>query len=767
MRLRCVACAVVLAVVWSFRAVAEEPASSPQASTTPSSPVVLDGGGPAIQIQKLSGEVRLDGDLSDPAWQSATKIDTWYETNIAESGPPPVQSVAYLAFDDKFLYAAFRFSDPEPAKIRAPIGDRDSLSGDTDYGGLIIDADNDGRTGALFLVNARNVQYDALNDDTTGNEDSSPNFFWDSAARIDKDGWTLEMRIPFSSLRYRKAAEQTWRIMLYRNWPRGRHYQMFSTKLPRGGNCFVCWSNVMTGLADLPQGGHIVIAPYASAMRTDIVKGVPGDELEKGALTGDGGVDVKWTPNANTAVDATINPDFSQVESDVAQITANERFALFFPETRPFFLESVDLFSTPTQAVYTRTITSPRWGGRVTGRTGNTVYTALVAKDRSTGSIIIPDTDFSSFVDAPSEATDFIGRARHDLGRSFISALVTDREYRDGSYNRVIGPDFQWRPNDVDSITGQLIYSTTRDPNRPDLFDGWHGDTRGGHAGFLSWSHQTRTYDWYVQADDYSQGFRADQGFVPQVGYRGGFLDTGRTFRPQNAFLSRVRMWGQLAYQTDLDGNVLSEAIRPGVGMDGRYNMFLRVWLDFGRVRAGLGPESGTLDRQRLQWIFNISPSRVLASVNLDGSYGNEVDFFAARRARGGTLNSNVRLRPTDHFEVSIIANRRWLDVDADGDGGGLDDRLFTSTVERLRAQYSFTSKLFVRVVGQRVKTTFGSSGGKRESFSGSALFSYKLNWQTVLFAGYGDDRDYLPATDRLEKTDRAFFAKLSYAFQR
>lgn len=760
MRVGSIVCLFALGLGLTLVAAAAEPESAATDTNT------LDGGGPPIGIRRLSGEFRLDGDLSDPAWQEAARVETWWEINIAENGEPPARTVGYLAFDDRFLYAAIKFFDPEPSKIRAPIGDRDSLSGENDYGGLIIDADNDGRTGALFLVNPRGVQYDALNDDTTGNEDSSPNFFWDSATRIDDDGWSLELRIPFSSLRYRQGQQQTWRIMFYRNWPRDRHYQMFSTKLPRGGNCFVCWSNVMTGLENLPKGGHLVVAPYAIATRNDTPPPSADTSLESGPLKGDGGIDIKWTPNANTAVDAAINPDFQQVESDVAQITANERFALFYPENRPFFLESVDLFSTPTQAVYTRTTTSPRWGGRVTGRLGNTVYTALIARDRGTGSVVIPGTDFSSLVDAPSEATNFIGRVRHDIGSSFVSTLVTDRENRDGSYNRVIGPDFQWRPNDVDSITGQILYSSTRDPNRPDLFPGWTGDTSTGHAASLSWSHQKSTHDWYTQLQDFSNGFRADQGFVPQVGFREGFVDAGRTFRPEQRFLSRVRLWGQIHYQTDRDNNVLLEAIRPGVGMDGRYNSFMRVWLDFSRVRAGIGPESGTLPRQRLQWIFNVSPSRVLSLVEVIGVFGNDVDFSAARRARGGTINTAVKIRPTDHLELALIANRRWLDVDADGQGGGYRDRLFTATVERLRAQYSFSSRLFVRVVAQYLKNDFELDGSKSKTFSGNALVSYKLNWQTVLFAGYGDDRDYLSSTERLEKTGRTFFLKASYAFQ-
>lgn len=148
--------------------------------------------------------------------------------------------------------------------------------------------------------------------------------------------------------------------------------QYFSTKLPRGGNCFICRSNPLTGLTGLPSGGHLVVAPYATASQDAFPKDALGSPLENESVKADAGLDVKWTPNVNTAIDATVNPDFSQIESDVAQIGANERFALFFPEKRPFFLEGIELFSTPIQAVYTRTITSPRWGARATGKIGRT-----------------------------------------------------------------------------------------------------------------------------------------------------------------------------------------------------------------------------------------------------------------------------------------------------------------------------------------------------------------------------------------------------------
>lgn len=302
--------------------------------------------GAEIRIRRATGPIKIDGDLSDPAWKDAAKIETWYETNPGDNVEPKVKNVGYLAYDDKYFYAAFEFFDPEPSKIRAPYGDRDNVPSYTDYGGIILDTRNDGKTGLLLLANARGIQYDAVSDDASGNEDSSPDFYWDSAAKITKDGWVLEMRVPFSSLRYPKGNPQTWNILLYRNYPRDFRYQFFSAKLPRG-NCFVCRANVLTGLEGLPSGGKLIAAPYVTGKELGEPQGGLGGAFVNQPVKVDGGLDAKWTPNENTALDGTINPDFSQVESDVAQISANQRFALFYPEKRPFFLEGSELFATP------------------------------------------------------------------------------------------------------------------------------------------------------------------------------------------------------------------------------------------------------------------------------------------------------------------------------------------------------------------------------------------------------------------------------------
>src|SRR5262249_34911140 len=140
----------------------------------------------------------------------------------------------------------------------------------------------------------------------------------------------------------------------------------------------------------LPTGGHLVVAPYVSTTSDAHPSGDLGTPLVNDPVRGRGGLDAKYLPNADNAIDLTVRPDFSQVEADTAQISANERFALFFPEKRPFFLEGVDLFSTPIQAVYTRTITSPDWGVRLTGKDAGVRYTVLVADDKGGGSVVVP-----------------------------------------------------------------------------------------------------------------------------------------------------------------------------------------------------------------------------------------------------------------------------------------------------------------------------------------------------------------------------------------
>jgi hypothetical protein len=720
--------------------------------------------GDAHRAAKVGCEIEVDGALDEPCWADAAKIDTWFETNPGDNVPPPVANSARLAYDGEFLYAAFEFEEPDPSTVRSPLGDRDNVPSTTDYGGVILDPKGDGQVAQMFLANARGIQYDAISSDSSG-EDSTPDFYWESAGRVTARGWQLEMRIPFSSIRYVDPDPQSWGVLLYRNRPRQFRNQYFSSRLPRDRNCFICNVRPLEGLAGLPTGDHWVAAPYVSASGAESAAGGPGGELESESEEIDGGADLKWLPNPDTVLDATINPDFSQIESDTAQITANERFAIFQPERRTFFLESVDLLSSPVDAVYTRTFTSPKWGARATGGGEASKYTFLVGQDRGGGSTILPGTTESSLAEQDFESWVAIGRFRRDLGpSSFVSLLYTGREIDGGAYNRVLGPDFRWQWNESNTLTGQLLFSASETPNRPDLAEEWDGRELSGHAGELYWYRSDGKWDHDLVYEDYSNGFRADNGFVPQVGYRELYGDFGRTWRPTDGAFRRVRLFTQVDRQEDREGALLREWIGPGIGFDAKWNSYGRIEVNFDEV---LGVEK-THERTYLVPYLEVKPGKVLALVAVEARIGDQVDFAHDRLGDGLDVSLEADVRPTDHLRLVPSYSRRTLDVETDD---GRSGRLFTAEVGRLLATYTFNARSWLRAIGQWVGTERDPSlweepvDAESGEFGGSLVFAYKLNWQTVLYLGYSDLQGY-DEQDRLEPAERQAFFKVSYAFR-
>ncbi len=744
MRLRALA---VLAVLCAPRLLAEDPVP------------------PTLGLPRITGPIRVDGDLSDPAWNEALVIDTFYEFQPGDGTVPPVRTIARVGRDDKYFYASFWCEEPDISKIRAPFVDRDGVTDQQDYVGILLDVDNARRSAVDFWINPRGIQTDSMLNESPFGEDTAPDWFWQSVGKVGKDSWTVEVAIPLSSLRYPKKDPQDWALMVYRVWPREFNYQFYSVRMPRGSSCFLCWSATLQGIAGLPQGMHYVLAPFAAGFSDTVYPPAPpdGGVSEKDTVTkGELGLDFKWLPDAGTIVDATINPDFSQVESDVVQIGVNERFALFYPEKRPFFLEQVDLLQTPIQAIYTRTITDPLWGARLTSRAGSTSYTVLATNDRGGGTVIIPGPVFSDV--APQDFTSYvgIGRARNDIGKSFVGAVATARVAEGGAYNYVFGGDFQWRPNDADLVTGQYLYSFSRLPDRPDLSPHWLGQKISGFGLTGNWTHTTEHWDWFLQYDDFATGFRADDGFVPQVGYDQETWGGGYRIYP-TGFFSRVRLLTGGNYATERDGSIISRRVFPGVGFQAMGGW--RAEFDYNFESVAI--DGTTLDFDRFVWTMTASPSGFLPVVGLSGNYGQQPDVENARVGRGGDVLVTALLRPTDHLGLDVRLERRWIDETVDGRAG----RLFTADVARLKAVYVFNSRMLLRLIGQYQDLRrdpslwVGPVAAREGGFAGSALFSYKLNWQSVLFVGYGDGRA-LQEDGALARAGTQFFVKISYAFQ-
>ena len=720
---------------------------------------------PAPQpLPRTSAGISVDGDLRDPGWKDALVIDRFYETTPGDNLPAKVKTTAYLAYDDRYLYIGIKADDPEPAKIRAPYVERDNVIGTDDNVAIFLDTRNDKRTAMEIRVNPRGIQGDYLFDDATGNEDESPDFFYDTAATITAEGWQAEIRVPLSTLRYPKYDPQTWGILIWRNYPRDFRYGFYSAPIERGSNCTICHTQELTGITGLPSSHHLVAAPYATASRLEH-RADPADP--QSAFTTDPvdthvGLDVKWNPGANSAIDATIKPDFSQVESDVPLIAVNQRFALFYPEKRPFFLEGSDLLNSPIQFVYTRTITDPRWGLRATGKEGATSYTVLAAEDQGGGVVVLPGPESSLFAPQDFRSTVALGRLRRDFGLSFGSFMFTDREISGGGHNRVLGPDAQWRPTPKDTITGQYLYSDTENPDLLQAAPFSLDRSSRSHAATLTWDHQERHYDSKVRYNEYGDGFRADVGFVPQAGFREELAQGGLRFYPTGA-LNFVRGYAVADRFHLTDGGDLGHDYFPGLFFLGSRNLGGQFEFHDNEIKVG----GQLLTQNFLTYFLQFDPARRFPRVTLQGRVGDLIDFDNGRVGSGTNISLEATVRPSDHLTLVGNAVREWLDLDRGPDRG----RLYTAQIERLRVVYVFGARSFLRLISQYVTTdrdpalyTFPVPA-RDGSFLGSLLYSYRLNWQTVLFVGYGDNGVVTDTHDLLH-TDRSIFLKVSYALQ-
>ena len=489
----------------------------------------------------------------------------------------------------------------------------------------------------------------------------------------------------------------------------------------------------------MPRGGNVTYTPFVTGSASDR----PGAQQESQQGLEVGG-DVKWLPRPSLAIDLTLNPDFSQVESDVPQISVNNRFALFFPEKRPFFLEGLDLLSSPLTIVHTRTITAPDWGLRLTGHQGDSSYTILAVKDRGGGSLILPGLISSELVEQADDSLVILGRYRRTFGTYSLGALTTSREAPNGDYNRVAGADFQWDSKAHDRVKGQLLWSSTDDPY-----------TSGtDHAFHLDWVHVQQHLNWSLLLQDIGRDFRADNGFVPQTGFRHAQASVGYNFY-REGFFRRVSPRVSYDQVEEPDGSLVSRSPVWAVTFDGTLQGYLE-W--------HLGERGKAVDGRIFTQDFWVASARVLPNrrfplLSLTLRHGDEIDIENSRLGTGTTISLLATVSPVDRLQAELSAERHWLDVP---ESSGTV-RAFLATVARAKLNYTMTSRSFVRLIGEWEALDLSAAGGSDDSrFSGSALYGYRLNWQSVLYVGYGNEPALAMDLDR----QQVLFVKMAYAFR-
>jgi hypothetical protein len=744
-------------------------ASSAAAQTQPSpQPSASRPERKTFAMTPATSPIIVDGELNEAAWVNATVIPLIYEWQPGDNVPASIETICLVTFDNERLYVAFRAKDPNPSDIRAHYADRDVPFLD-DTVGFMIDTFNDRRRGYQFRINPRGVQMDAINSDVDGSEDWSWDAIWDAEGRITADGYTVEVSVPFSSLRFpRTEGSQTWGFSAARDWPRSMRRRMRSSYTDRNQGCLICQFDKLTGFENITPGRNIELDPTLTVARTDrpapsVVMPAP---LEPGDAKVQGGLSAKWGITPNVTFSGTINPDFYQIEADAAQLDVNTRFRLFFPEKRPFFLEGADFFSTPISAVFTRSIVDPSWGAKVTGKEGRNAFGTFVARDEVT-TMTFPGYEGSGFTSIDSPLTSMVGRYRRDIaGTSAIGLIVASRDGDDYA-NHVAGVDGLVRIGRSNSVRFQALYSQTDYPADVAAKFRQRADAFGGYAYALGVNRNLRNWNFNASARGFSPDFRADSGFVTQADLRVMAANAARVFiGGASRWYSRIEVGVGADRSSDFSGD------RAQWGLDFPFvyggPMQSEIFYNPSPNREYFAGRE--FDNFRHNFGASIRPTGDFAA-GINGSIGGAIDFAAARPADQVRLTPFVSGNLFDRLALEANHTYQKLDV-APG-------RLFTANLTQGRAVLHLNRRTFLRAILQytdidrnAATNPAGVSLETRRLFS-QYLFSFKINPQTVLLAGYSDNQLGLPGGDittpfgrtDLTQTDRTFFLKLGYAW--
>ena len=719
---------------------------------------------PAIDIPRLSGMIQIDGDLTDAGWQLASRATNFVEVRPGDQSKPPVDTEALITFDAANLYVAFIAYD-NPHAIRASLRDRDEIFAD-DNVGMILDTYGDGAWAYEIFVNPLGIQGDLRW--TPQGEDEGFNIIYKSKGKITDSGFQVELAIPFSSLRFPDKEVQNWRATFWRNHPRDSRRQYSWATLNRDEPCFPCQFGTLTGIADVKPSGTLELLPSAIGSQAGVLRdpanprsGLDNDRIKKEASLG---LQYSFTPSLTAA--ASYNPDFSQVESDAAQIDVNSTFALFYPERRPFFQEGSDLFDTYYNAFYTRSINDPVFAAKLTGRMNRTSLAYVAARDEHSP-IILPFEDRSAFLLAGKSTSNILRAKRTFFKDSFIGALVTDRRLDGGGSGTLFGVDGNLRFLNKYRFEWQALLSQTEEPNDTTLtadfakvqsrFDrgsrtvAFDGESFAGNALYASLERDAR--HWNFDFDYYaaSPTFRADNGFVTRNDDRQAVFWNGWFFQPNTKLVDRVTPSLLLGRFWNTQGLRKDNFMRPAIDIQfkAQTEVFLGYILSTERFRDRV---FAGIRRLQVEMYSNFSS---LMSLQMALAHGR----FIAR-----TLETPVLGRGTDLELEATVKPLRRLVIQPSYAYSTLKDphdghSIFDGYILRTRLNYQFTRELFLRLV---VQYNDFSQGLNIEP-----LLSYKLNPFTIFYVGsthayerhIGEEQDFT-------QMRRQFFMKFQYLLQ-
>ncbi len=722
-------------------------------------PVYAQHKGPSLPTPNLNAEIsslnipRLQaapklGDFEgmEPASDLARKmlkIDKFTQQEPRDGAPVSQPTEAYLGYTEKNFYAVFLCFDKEPKKLRARMLRRELID-DDDQVGLWLDTFHDQRHAYYFYSNPYGIQQDGLFAEN-GGPDNSFDTVWHTTGKITGNGYVVMIEIPFKSLRFKQLPSLSWGVILIRVIPRSSEHSFFPPNSNRIQG-MLTKEGTIDGLQEISPSHNIQFIPYTSvgAFRALDERDPAGDRFSGKHVQPKAGLDSKVVIKDSLVLDATINPDFGQIESDDPQVTVNQRFEVFFPEKRPFFQENSNFFQTPLNLVFTRRVVDPLYGIRLTGKEGPWAIGTMLANDRSPGRSVI-DTDPLTGQSA------YFGvlRVNREVGKnSSIGFIYTDRELHTSSnsfctalrcavgFNRVGGFDTQIKINQNWQMNAQAVTSETK------FNDGTH---ESGPAYMAYLERSSRALEFNTMYQDISAGFDSETGFINRTDYRRFSNFISRRFHPEgkhlvahSASLFQLSMW-------DHNGTRLNHQLNPTYEWD--FPRFSSVSIFTVWEHEQLRPQDfSTLTSNR-------DYSHLLGGAEVHTQYfkwlnlGAEMDWgtatnFVPRNGPPVLAHQNtgfVRavVRPTKGLTVeNTYLMTRLLDQNT-------NLNIFNNHILRSKWNYQFTKEFSLRLIGQYV-TTIANPGlttlSNAKSFNGDVLFTYLLTPGTAIYAGYNSN---------------------------
>ena len=747
-----------------------------------------------VRVPRLEAAVRIDGVLDEEVWRRAALLKGFSQYRPVDSRPAEDSTEVLVFYAPDAIYFGIRAYEAHGNVVRATLADRDNIGADDNIQ-ILVDTFLDRRRALLFAVNPLGAQQDGVRSEGIagaagggnaggrfdGVVDLNPDYVYESKGRVTPSGFEVEVRIPFKSLRYQSGETQDWGIQIVRV-TQHTAYEDTWTPVVRASASFLIQSGTLKGLTGMHRGLVMDVSPEF----TSRVDGTPGggggaSAYHYSEVDPQLGVNLRWGVTQNLSLTGTVNPDFSQVEADVGQVTVNERFAVFFPEKRPFFLEGLEQFDTPNALIYTRRITAPVGGAKLTGKLGGTGVAYIGAID---------DNNLSATRDHPIVN---LLRLRRDLGTSSTVGLAYTDRIEGSASNRVLGVDARiiWLKRWFTSV--QVAGSWTHDTVGSGLRTGtlWDatlydftGRSYGNHGEFVGISPDFSARSGFVNRVNVVQG-RIFNRFT-RYGKPGALLENATTYillqptwRYDDFLKLRSTLEGSITQQLQLNirGGWFVTALWSNSHQRFDPPDYAGYQVDAAGTPAPFAVPHGLYNL----WGGAAALSTPNRTLKMDLSIGRTSGPIFAEASEGRALNLFLALawKPTS----SLRFEGQWPHQVITRAAGG--SWFSTANIPRLKVEYQLTRDIFFRYVGQyfaQVRDTLRDprtgdqlivngtpqARSTNTEFRNDFLFSYKPTPGTVLFFGYGSS---LSEPDpfsfrRLSRTGDGFFLKASYLFR-